>query len=461
MELDRIKAKVRALSAQQGVDVQIVWDAFFFEGFLRRLSRTPYAQRFVLKGGFLLQSVVGIASRSTMDIDFKYVGQNMPDTELATCFREVCEIENGDGIQYDVLGIEDIKAETKYGGKTARISARFFNVRKTFGIDVGFGDVVTPSPVEHVFDSPFGEEEYRLLIYPVETALAEKLETLVSKGTNNSRSKDLVDICLYTSHGFDPLTFRAATVNTFWLRGTPYDPETILGTANKVFASERIRELYDHYRYKHPFASEITFQMCKEAMDSLLSCLAFPSKVCLSDYDVALHLVRHGQDDPERLGGWSDNHLTQVGIAEIERLREEVDDSYDLFVASDLERAKESAEILNAKWNMEIQYSESFREVNNGVLRNISKRDFRMHYPGRYFATLGMDESYPEGETPNQFFERVEKSFLSLLQANRGKKVLLVTHGGVITVILCLLNGYPYSNKLKIAPPTGTLIKLV
>ncbi|MCR4562674.1 MAG: histidine phosphatase family protein [Bacilli bacterium] len=460
MELDRIKAKVRTLSNQEGVDVQIAWDTFFFEGFLRRLSCSPYVKDFVLKGGFFLQSVIGVSARSTMDIDFKFIGKGVPDDELIACFKEICEIENGDGIQLDILGIEEIRAETKYGGKTIKISAKFFNVRKTFGVDVGFGDVVTPCPIEHVFPSSFGGDGYRLLTYPIETALAEKLETLISKGTNNSRIKDLVDMYLYASQGFDPLTFVAATVNTFWLRGTPYDRATIFETAKKVFGSERIRELFDHYKNKHPFASGITFEMCKEAVDSLLSNLFFPEKVRLADYGVILHLVRHGQDDTERVGGWSDNRLTPAGIDEIKYLRREIDDSYGLFVSSDLERTKETSDILNVKLHMDIHYSESFREVNNGVLRNMLKRDFQIQYPGRYFSTLGMDESYPGGETPRQFFLRVEAAFLSLLQANRGKKILLVTHGGVITVILCLLRGFPYSNKLKIAPSTGTLTKL-
>jgi len=460
MELDQIKAKVRKMSAQKGIDVQVAWDTFFFEGFLRRLSQSPYAERFILKGGFFLQSVVGVSSRSTMDIDFKFVGKDVPDEELIACFKEICAIDVGDDIQFSVLGIEDIRAETKYGGKTIKIAARFFNVKKNFGVDVGFGDVVTPSPTEREMPSSFLESGYRILTYPVETALAEKLETLVSKGTNNSRSKDFVDIYLYSSQGFDPLTFSAAVINTFWLRGTRYDSETILGTVEKVFASERIRELYENYRNKHQFASKISFQMCKEAVGTLLSCLSFPAKIRLSDYEVELHLVRHGQDDPEKVGGWSDNHLTKTGKEEIERLWAEVDDSYDLFVSSDLVRAKESAEILNRKWNMDIHYSESFREVNNGTLRNMSKRVFRDRYPGLCFSALKMDEKYPQGEAPRELFDRVEKAFLSLLRTNKGKKILLVTHGGVITVILCLLNGYPYSNKLKIVPPTGTLMKL-
>ena len=109
---------------------------------------------------------------------------------------------------------------------------------------------------------------------------------------------------------------------------------------------------------------------------------------------------------------------------------------------------------------MNIIYDSRFREVNNGVLKNLTKKEFNEKYPGLYFASLRMDESYPGGDSPNSFYKRIEEAFIDLLDKNRGKKILLVTHGGVITVILCLLNGYEYNNNLHITPKTGSITKL-
>lgn len=109
---------------------------------------------------------------------------------------------------------------------------------------------------------------------------------------------------------------------------------------------------------------------------------------------------------------------------------------------------------------MNIIFDSNFREVNNGDLKNLTKEEFNIKYPGLYFSSLRMDEKYPNGDSPNSFYERVSKAFVELLENNRSKKILLVTHGGVITVILCLLNGYKYSNTINIVPKAGTITKL-
>ena len=191
-----------------------------------------------------------------------------------------------------------------------------------------------------------------------------------------------------------------------------------------------------------------------------MSSIELGNKINLSDYGITLHLVRHGRDEEDKLGGWSDNHLIDKGIKEIESLRDNIDNDYDLFISSDLNRAKETSDILNEKLNMNIIYNSDFREVNNGVLRNMTKKDKELKYPGLYFSKLNMDECYPSGESPNSFYERISKAFIRLINENRNKKILLVTHGGVIVVILCLINGIEYSNKLKLAPETGTITKL-
>ena len=230
----------------------------------------------------------------------------------------------------------------------------------------------------------------------------------------------------------------------------------------KVFDSERHRELFENYKSKNSFANAISYEMCKSAVYELFGKLVFVDKVELSKYGIELHLVRHGKDEEDKIGGWSDNHLTREGINEIEMLKEKLDDDYDVFISSDLIRAKESSYILNEKLKMNITFDDHFRETNNGVLKNLTKKEFDLKYPGFYYSSLNMDENYPNGESPNMFYDRVKAAFEHLLYTYRcrNKKILLVTHGGVITVILSLINGYKYSNMLKIAPKTGTIIVL-
>ena len=249
-------------------------------------------------------------------------------------------------------------------------------------------------------------------------------------------------------------------INTFNLRNTIYERNYIENILNNAFNTVRIQELYKNYQSKHNFASNISFDDCKNAVYDIFTKLEFKEKINLNDYDIELHLVRHGQDEKNKLGGWSDNHLIEEGITQANDLKNDIDDNYDIFISGNLNRCIETSKILNEKLKMDIIYDSNFNEVNNGDLKNLTFEEFNNKYPGLYFSSLKMDEKYPNGESPNDFYNRVAKAFINLFEINRGKKILLVTHGGVITVLLCLLNGYKYSNLLKIAPKYGTITKL-
>lgn len=458
MELEKIKQKVSKISKEKNISIQSAWDILFFDEIIYRLSNSKYKNCLVFKGGFYLQSIIGVETRTTMDIDFKLIGNKLSENELKTMFEEICS--GDDEIKFKILSINDIKAETAYGGKTVKIEAKFYNIRKNFGIDIGFGDVVTPYPINYSYNLYYRESSCDVLAYSVETIIAEKFETIISKGIINSRSKDLFDLYLLCKNGYDADVLNAAMVNTFHLRNTIYDKRFIDKTLFEVFNYERIKTLYDNYSRKNSFAKDTTFEMCKTVIYSIFSNLKFEEKINLKDFDIKLHLIRHGEDEQDKVGGWSDNHLTEKGISEVELLSNEIDEAYDLFVSSDLIRAVETSDIINEKLKMEIQYSSLFREVNNGDLKNMSKGNFLENYKELIFANLKMNQKYPGGESPIEFYERIKDAFAELLKNNKGKKILLVTHGGVITVILCLINGIKYSNLLKITPKTGTITKL-
>ncbi|MFA6843175.1 MAG: nucleotidyl transferase AbiEii/AbiGii toxin family protein [Bacilli bacterium] len=459
MELEKVKNEIRNISKLKNVSIQTIWDMFFFENFLYRISLSDYSNMFIFKGGFLLQSILGIESRTTMDLDLKIVSNKLEDNSLVQILKFICDY-NKDDIVYTFKKIENIKAGTVYGGKTAKIEGKFYNITKIFSIDFGIGDIVTPNALIYSYKSIINSREFNILSYPIETIIAEKFETLISKGTNNSRVKDLIDIYLLRSKIYNKSTLNAAVINTFTIRNTKYDKKYISETISKIKHFSRIKELFDNYITKHDFANNITFDMCFSSLKNIFSELVFKSKINLSDYNISIDLVRHGADEMKAIGGWSDNHLTQKGIIEIENLIQMIRDHYDLFISSDLNRAKESAEIINKKLNMPIEYNCLFREMNNGDLKNLSKTEFLEKYPGLFYSSLKMDESYPNGESPIEFYKRIEKVFLNLLETNKNKKILIVTHGGVIDIILSLINGYEYSNKLKISPKTGSIIKL-
>ena len=458
MELGKIKAAVAKMARDKDIDVQSAWDVFFFDEFLLRLSKSKYRQKFVFKGGFYLQSFLGAETRSTMDIDFKMESGEHSNEQLKSILAEICSLDD-DAVSFSVVSVDDIVAESKYGGKTIKIDATFYNIRKRFGVDIGFGDIVTPYPIDYSYRMSFKDEECKLLAYPIETVIAEKFETLISKGTQNSRLKDLFDLYLLNGEEYDVDDLNAAIINTFSLRQTKYDKEYISNTLDDVFSFDRIKSLYDNFARKNKYVKDVTFEMCESAIYSIFAKLKFERKILLSDYNIELHVVRHGEDETDKVGGWSNSHLTSKGEMQVRLLLPQIEE-YDRFISSDLERAKETSEIINSKLNMKVVFNQNFRETNNGDLANLSKEEFVGTYKKYLFSSMKMDEKYPNGESPADFYERVKNEFVKMLDSNKDKKILLVTHGGVITVIRCLLNGYSYSNKLKIAPETGSIIKL-
>ena len=167
------------------------------------------------------------------------------------------------------------------------------------------------------------------------------------------------------------------------------------------------------------------------------------------------YLIRHGKDDETVRGGWSNHSLTSEGVEQVHNLGKEMCASkMDIgkIYSSDIQRAKESAEILGGYLKCPITYMPEFREVNNGDLAGMKHEMAEEKFPGVYWNTLAYDECYPNGESPKIFFERVElawNDFKERILKHTGKEVLLVTHGGVVEVILCIENGLAFSNKKK------------
>lgn len=170
------------------------------------------------------------------------------------------------------------------------------------------------------------------------------------------------------------------------------------------------------------------------------------------------YLVRHGKDDDSVRGGWSAEPLTEQGIEQVKALADRLSSDSQMNIvqifSSDLLRAKQTAEIISQKIEVPIEYLPQFREVNNGVLAGMKNAEALINFPGLFWNTLEWDECYPEGESPHMFYERIRNAwcvFINSIQ-NLNGDVLLVTHGGVINVILHIVNDLEYSNKTKPFP---------
>ena len=176
-------------------------------------------------------------------------------------------------------------------------------------------------------------------------------------------------------------------------------------------------------------------------------------------------LIRHGQDEPGYRGGWSQRGLTAEGMAQCRLLAENLCLHWQpirFLMSSDLKRAWQTAEYIAQELNLPVQAAPLWREANNGEIAGMSNALVEQRYPGLYFSSLEMDEPYPGGESPRQFYQRAILAFEDLctkmLDQELPSDVLVVTHAGVINSILTTLKGLIWSNKQPSFPASFTSI---
>lgn len=163
-------------------------------------------------------------------------------------------------------------------------------------------------------------------------------------------------------------------------------------------------------------------------------------------------LMRHGQDDDSRIGGWSDASLSLNGIEQVKTACESLSvNGYNIqhIFSSDLKRAKESADIVSEYLALSVTYPNEFREINNGDLAGITKERFQNEYPGLYYSSLDWRQRYLNGESPMQFYDRIKDAWnkFKINAETLSGNILLVSHAGVINIIRCIESGIQYTNK--------------
>ncbi len=164
-----------------------------------------------------------------------------------------------------------------------------------------------------------------------------------------------------------------------------------------------------------------------------------------------IYLMRHGADDPDRLGGWSPYGLTDIGRKQVsDAAVKMISAGIAAIYSSDLPRAKETAEIVANKLRLPVAFLPVFRETNNGLLAGMLKSKANLLYPGLHWNALEWTQRYPDGESPELFFQRISQAWKTFKQDNAENTVLLITHGGVISIIMCIENHVSYSNRESI-----------
>ena len=268
-----VKNKLKNISREKNVDFNSVMRFYMYDRLVERLSKSKYKDNFILKGGFYLSKLFGLDNRSTMDIDTAIRKTKFTEENLIVMINEIISIDVGDNVKFKIEKTELIREEDEYGGLRITINFMLENIKDKFHIDLATGDPIYPRPDNYKYESLIGDEIYKVWSYNLETILAEKIETILSKLETSSRMKDYYDIYLIYKFKFDTINkekFRGSVEKTFKKRKFDADLMTNLSIVKE---SKVLRERWLSYSRKNSYARDVEFEETLECLEKLIDIL--------------------------------------------------------------------------------------------------------------------------------------------------------------------------------------------
>lgn len=270
----QVKDLIRNLSHKTGVDPQILIRQYMMEHLLERISLTRYKECFILKGGMLIAAHVGIALRSTLDMDATIKDFPLETSSLMRMMDEVIGIEMDDGIRYHINSIENIHEESEYNGYRLSLTAYLDESRIPLKMDITTGDRITPKQIEFDYPMLLEKRSVKIFSYNLETILAEKLETILSRSIANTRMRDFYDVYTLTEmkwNSIDPDTLETAVAETCKYRGSQSVLNDSDQNISKIRSSDSLEQSWQIYQKKYEYAREITFDMVCSSLERLMN----------------------------------------------------------------------------------------------------------------------------------------------------------------------------------------------
>ena len=257
----RVKDLIRNKAKGDSSRSQALLRHYAMERFLERLANSPYRDNFVLKGGMLMSSLVGVDQRSTMDIDATVKGLTLDTGNALKVVEEIASVGLDDGMEFEVGGAGEIMEDSEYGGVRIALAARMEKARIPIKIDISTGDTITPAEVMYSYRLMFEDRDIGIWAYPVETVLAEKIETVLARGILNTRMRDFYDVCMLREldESLEPSNLRAALEATIKKRGSNVGASSYAQTLAEIDGSAIMVDRWRSYGLSNPYASSIAW----------------------------------------------------------------------------------------------------------------------------------------------------------------------------------------------------------
>lgn len=268
----QLKDLIRNLSKKKSADAQILMRNYMMERFLERISLSQYQDKFILKGGMLVAAMVGLDARATMDIDATIKGADVNVEAVEGIIMDIISLPMEDGVTFRIKQITEIMDEAEYPGVRVSMETELDGVRTPLKVDISTGDVITPKEIQYSFKLMLEERSINVWAYNLETVLAEKLETVISRGITNTRMRDYYDIHILIKLYGNTLNGKVlgeALLATAKKRETEYHLNDAQEIFDEIQNDSNMQKLWKSYQKKFSYASDISWEMVMESVREL------------------------------------------------------------------------------------------------------------------------------------------------------------------------------------------------
>lgn len=244
---------------------------FFFEHVLARLEKSKYRDNIILKGGVLLSSIIGENLRTTKDIDTTLKSLPLNVESIRNIFEEILSMDIDDNINFEIVSINDIRLEDEYGGFRINVKGTFDKIRTNFFIEITTGDIITPREIRYKYNSIFEDKTINIMAYTIETIIAEKFQSIISKNVTTTRAKDFYDLyMLINKSDINNRNLLKAIENTFNKRNTDFNINSFKEIVELLEQSNVIKKVFVDYQEKLEYTKQIGFDDTISAIKNIV-----------------------------------------------------------------------------------------------------------------------------------------------------------------------------------------------
>lgn len=300
----QLKAIMKKLAKENQISAQLVLQNYMLERFLERVSLSPYRDNYIIKGGFLISSMVGLNSRATMDMDATIKGYPVTQDAVQKMIEQILTVPVDDDITFTFKSIGEIREGDEYTGYRVALTADFPPMVVPLKLDITTGDKITPREIQYDYKLMLEDRHIQVMAYNLATILAEKLETVISRSDQNTRPRDYYDVYILTKLQAENIDFPAlgaALMATASKRGSDSILQDYRAIVEAVRNSEIMRRQWNNYRKDFDYASTISFDEVCDAVASTMDTLNSEFVVMLrqtKDIDSVVEL--YGLSEPQR-----------------------------------------------------------------------------------------------------------------------------------------------------------------